>query len=79
MVEGAALRVSSDIEGAKRWFLQPLEGEPRDVGRWAVALLQARGDVLCNDKFPVSTYVLTDAGAKRAGEVSSRGLPIRAR
>lgn len=74
MVEGEALRHHSDLEGGKRYALHPADGAERPARAWAVSLLETRGLVVSNQKFPTSTYLLTERGQAVAGRLSDRPL-----
>jgi hypothetical protein len=60
MLDGAALKVHRDLDGAKTHLLHPLAGDPLPITAELVESLRDRGLIQSNLKFPAATYVLTD-------------------
>jgi len=63
MLDGAALKAHRTLDGAKVHLLHPLAGPAEPVDPAAVEYLRRHGLIASNMKFPVATYILTEAGA----------------
>lgn len=75
LAEGATLKAHRTMDGVKYHCLHRLNGEIVPVAESAVALLESRGLVKSNMKFPAATYLLTDKG-KKIVQQSSEGKPL---
>jgi uncharacterized protein YjhX (UPF0386 family) len=65
LAQGSTLKVHRDVDGSKIYKLHPLAGATVEVVAEAVVqVLQRRGLIDSNMKFPAAVYLLTDAGAQ---------------
>jgi hypothetical protein len=77
MSSGCSLRIHRTIDGVKVHRLHALDGSQRDVDGKSVRSLAALGMIQSNQKFPVATYLLTEAGLAQAGASEEPGsLPL---
>ena len=60
MADGAVLKVHRDLDGTKRYLLHPLDGQAITIEPGVVAQLKRRKLISSNQKFPTSTYLLTE-------------------
>jgi uncharacterized protein YjhX (UPF0386 family) len=67
LAQGSTLKVHRDVDGRKVYKLHALAGAPVEmVAEAVVQVLQRRGLIDSNMKFPAAVYLLTDAGAQVA-------------
>ena len=71
MADGATLKVHRTLDGRKIHKLHPLHGDTVVVSSITVRMLENRGWVRSNMKFPAATYLLTKEGRQLLG----RDLP----
>ena len=61
--QGASVKAHRALDGSKIHKVHPLQGDAFIVAEAAVRLLEKRGWLRSNLKFPVATYLLTEKGS----------------
>lgn len=72
MIEGGALRFQTFLNGSKAHLLKPLDGDPIPVRARTVEALLRKRLIEGNQKFPVTTYLLTQEGQSVAEALSKK-------
>lgn len=62
--QGASVKAHRTLDGAKIHKVHPLEADAFAVSEAAVRMLEQRGWLRSNMKFPVATYLLTETGCQ---------------
>ena len=60
MAHGAVLKIHRDVDGSKRYLVHPLDGAPIPIGSVTISRMKRTGLICSNQKFPASTYLLTE-------------------
>ena len=80
LAAGTTLKVHRDVDGGKVHRLHSLTGMDRDVDERLVVVLKRQGLIESNMKFPVATYLLTEKGGRKVGQLARKsGKPISSR